>query len=139
MGGLRPPLLLKTRCTDAAGGSGHGVAVVRSWAELEEQAAALQPPAPTPTPTPSGSSPVQAAAPGAAAGAVPGAVAPVLAPAAEAAAFEPLVVQQYVPHTQALYKVRARVCAGACWAYYAETGKASSPAPAWRLVGDCCA
>ncbi|KAG2453778.1 hypothetical protein HYH02_001988 [Chlamydomonas schloesseri] len=101
-GGLRPPLLVKTRRTDAASGSGHGVAVVRCWAELEQQAAALQPPvASLAAEAAGGGSGSTGSVPEATVTAAAGGPAPgdALGP------FEPLVVQQYVPHSQELYKV----------------------------------
>lgn len=89
--GLRPPLLLKTRATDAGGGGGgHGLAVVAEWGELEERAEEMQ------------------RAAGAGAG------------AAEAGGGQeggrgegvwvPLVAQEYLPHSSALYKVGVALC-----------------------------
>ncbi len=85
--GLRPPLLLKTRATDAGGGggSGHGLAVVAGWGELELRAEEMQ----------------------RAAGAGAGTVA--AGGGAEdgrgEGAWVPLVAQEYLPHSSALYKV----------------------------------
>ncbi|EFJ49575.1 hypothetical protein VOLCADRAFT_89931 [Volvox carteri f. nagariensis] len=41
-GDLQPPLILKTQRADAAGGSGHGLAVALTWDELLDKAMALQ-------------------------------------------------------------------------------------------------
>ncbi|KAG2501672.1 hypothetical protein HYH03_000175 [Edaphochlamys debaryana] len=88
--GLTSPLLVKTRRVDAAGGSGHGLAVASSWAQLPAAAEALQPradPGPGPGPSAAGATELckdQGGGDG---------------------SWLPVVVQQYVPHTDALYKV----------------------------------
>ncbi|GLI67971.1 hypothetical protein VaNZ11_012306 [Volvox africanus] len=115
--GLRPPLILKTQRTDAVGGNGHGLAIALTWSDLIQKGEALQ-----------GTASATAAATNASGAAIASGLGASGGGSGngnggrardvrdnndggdgdgdcEYDGWVPLVIQQYVPHEEALYKV----------------------------------
>ncbi|GIL92662.1 hypothetical protein Vretimale_19462 [Volvox reticuliferus] len=112
--GLRPPFILKTQRADAGGVNGHGLAVALTWNELIQKGEALQATA-SAAGTDASVAVSASAAFGGGRGSGNGNDASVVrnsngdgvsdGEGDHGGGWEPLIIQQYVPHEEALYKV----------------------------------
>ncbi|GIL79253.1 hypothetical protein Vretimale_16442 [Volvox reticuliferus] len=105
--GLRPPLILKTQCADAGGINGHGVAVALTWNELIQKGEALQATASAAGTDASMAVSASGGGRGNGNGSDAGNVRNSNGDGDHGGGWEPLIIQQYVPHEEALYKAHA--------------------------------